>query len=242
VARTIDSPRQSCTTQPKLLETGGYAIVDTLPGEPQICGAMLREAVNAAGQAARQEHDRDQAMDRGGAPARRLFSSVGGAAQQALYSSKALLGFFGEVVGATLRPSGPQGSYSYYARTGDHLGLHRDIAACDVAVISCLCDEGAQAGSGALQLYPTRIAEPLSHIRATPDRGLVSVCLRPGQTIVLLGGYVAHATAPMAEGQKRLISVLCYRGEWASPLPRHQATWMAQGLTSGGRRGSCMQF
>jgi len=169
----------------------------------------------------RQEHDNDQAGERGGAPARRLFSSVGGAAQQALYFNEALLGFFGKIVGAPLRPSGPQGSYSYYARTGDYLGLHRDIAECDVAVISCLCDDGAQAGSGALQLYPARIAEPLSQIRATPDRGLVSVRLRPGQTIVLLGGYVAHATAPMAHGQKRLISVLCYRGDWAPPLPDH---------------------
>jgi hypothetical protein len=119
------------------------------------------------------------------------------------------------MVGASLRPSGAQGSYSYYVRPGDHLGLHRDVVACDVAAITCLCDAGGRAGSGALQLYPGRVAEPLARIRATPDRGLLPLHLQPGQTIVLLGGYVAHATAAMAEGQKRMISVLCYRGNWA---------------------------
>jgi hypothetical protein len=32
--------------------------------------------------------------------------------------------------------------------------------------------------------------------------------------IILLGGYVAHATVSEAATQKRVISGLCYRGTW----------------------------
>src|SRR5262249_61285721 len=67
------------------------------------------------------------------------------------------------------------------------------------------------AAPGPLQLYRERMAEPLSRIRSTPEKGLMSVHLRPSQTIVLLGGYVPHATAAMEKGQKRIISVLCFR-------------------------------
>src|SRR5262249_20313451 len=109
--------------------------------------------------------------------------------------------------------SGSQGSYSYYVRPGDHLGLHRDIEECDVAVITCLCETG---GSGALQLYPDRVSEPLSRIRTTPRKGRRTIRLRAGETIVLLGGYVPHVTTPMGPRQKRIISALCYRGEWSA--------------------------
>lgn len=203
-------------TAPALLHEGGFKLVDELPGGAALARMILREALDAAPLAERQEHDTDAAEERGGAPARRLFSSGGGDAQQALYSCRQFLGLLADTVGASVHPSGVSGSYSYYARPGDHLGLHRDVLACDVAAITCLCDSGGGGGSGALQLYPTRIADSLATIRGTPHRGRVAIHLRPGQTVVLLGGYVAHATAPVAAGQRRVISVLCYRGDWAS--------------------------
>lgn len=203
-------------TAPALLHEGGFKLVDEVPGGTALLRMILRESLDAAARADRQEHDADTADERGGAPARRLFSSGGGDAQQALYSCRQFLGLLADTVGADLHPSGPGGSYSYYTRPGDHLALHRDIVECDVAAITCLCDSGARGDSGALQLYPSRIADPLSAIRATPRRGRVAIHLRPGQTIVLLGGYVAHATAPVAAGQRRVISVLCYRGHWAT--------------------------
>jgi len=202
--------------RPGLLKAGGFAVFDRLPGLPDPA-ALLHEAVGLAPQAERQHHDNDDAEDsRGGAPARRLFSSSGGPLQGACYAGRELMQSVGDVVGTPVRPSGPQGSYSYYIRPGDYLGLHRDIDECDVAVITCLCDAEGAAGTGALHLYPERMAEPLSRIRSTPEKGLISVRLRPSQTIVLLGGYVPHATAAMGKGQKRIISVLCFRAiAWA---------------------------
>ena len=196
---------------PSLLGVGGFAVFDRLPGLPHPA-ALLNEAVSLARHSERQHHDNDASEDgRGGAPARRLFSSPGGAIQNAGYAGNELQQFVADVVGAPVRPSGGQGTYSYYVRPGDYLGLHRDIEECDVAVITSLCDAGGAGGSGALVLYPKRISEPLSQIRSMPDAGSISVHLRPGQTIVLLGGYVPHATMPMGRGQKRIISVLCFR-------------------------------
>jgi hypothetical protein len=216
MARVGTSSRSAAPARPKLFAAGGFALFDAVPGDPEICRAMLHEAIGIAAQAVRQEHASDEAEDRGGLPARRLFSSPGGAVQNVWYASPELRDFVSTVVGAPLWPSGPQGSYSYYWRPGDHLGLHRDIAECDVAVISCLCDAGGSDGSGALRLYPTRTAESLARIRATPGDGAIALNLRPGQSIVLLGGYVPHATAPMGAGQKRLISALCFQGDWAA--------------------------
>src|SRR5262249_28340650 len=65
--------------RPGLLAAGGFAVFDRLPGLPDDPAALLREAVGLAPQAERQHHDNDAAEDsRGGAPARRLFSSPGG--------------------------------------------------------------------------------------------------------------------------------------------------------------------
>jgi hypothetical protein len=35
--------------------------------------------------------------------------------------------------------------------------------------------------------------------------------LRVGQTITLCGGLVPHALLPVAEGQSRIVSVLCHQ-------------------------------
>jgi len=212
MARRSDSRPVAMARRPQFLERGGFEVLDDIPGQERIYSRMLREALDLAGQAERQEHERDEASDtRGGHPARRLFSCAGGPVQNALYGSEQFLAFLAEKVGMPLSPTGLQGTYSYYVRTGDHLGLHRDIDECDVAVISCLCDTGGPR-AGALQLYPKRVFEPLSRIRATPAQDRMSMHLRPGQTIVVLGGFVPHVTSPMARGQKRIISALCYRG------------------------------
>jgi hypothetical protein len=195
--------------KPPFVAAGGFAVVARIPGPPQTWTALLDEALDCAGRAERQQHDIDAASDgRGGVPARRLFSSPGGPRLDALYRDPEFQAFVGRMVGVPVSASGSQGSYSYYVRPGDYLGLHRDIDECDVAVITCLCDTG---GSGTLRLYPGRAAEPLSRIRATPQEGRVEIGLRAGQTIVLMGGVVPHVTSPMDANQKRIISALCYR-------------------------------
>ena len=141
------------------------------------------------------------------------MSVEGGEVQDALYRCAGMAQFVGSLTGEPMRPTGVRGTFSYYDRGGDHLALHRDIDACEVAVISCLRDTGGTStrGGGHLCLYPTRVAEPLSAIRASPARGAVVCPLAVGQTIVLLGGVVPHVVLPIAAGRQRVVSILCYQ-------------------------------
>lgn len=149
---------------------------------------------------------------RGGRPRRNFISGSGGPLQQAFYQAPWLLDFLRGLTHSTLIPTGAAGTYSYYVRPGDFLDIHRDVVECDVAVISCL-NHGPtdDTDGGQLCLYPERLFEPLSSIRATPQQGAVKVRLELGQTIVLYGGIVPHALLKVAEGQARVVSVLCYR-------------------------------
>jgi hypothetical protein len=132
--------------------------------------------------------------------------------QDAWYASDPLQQFLSAQVGLPVVPSGNRGSYSYYARAGDFLDLHRDVETCDLAVLTALHDNSAPTDqSGGLVVYPGRIGEPLSAIRERSQEGAYLVKLLPGQTIVLLGGVLPHRVIPVAEGQLRIISVLCFR-------------------------------
>jgi hypothetical protein len=148
---------------------------------------------------------------RGGRPARRFLNCAGGAVQQCFYRAPGMSTFLRALTHASLQPTGDAGTYSYYARSGDFLALHRDIIACDVAVITCLRDAPEGASGGLLCLYPNRLFEPLSAIRATPSHGACPIRLLTGQTIVFYGGIVPHALLPVDAGQVRIVSVLCYR-------------------------------
>jgi hypothetical protein len=149
---------------------------------------------------------------RGGTPRRRFLNGEGGAVQQAFMQTPWVLEFLRGLTLPGLVPTGGRGTYSYYVSPGDYLDIHRDIVTCDVAVITCLHDGASDEGDGGrLCLYPERLAEPLSAIRATPEQGSVKIRVRAGQTIVLYGGIVPHSLRPVAEGQARIVSVLCYR-------------------------------
>jgi hypothetical protein len=154
----------------------------------------------------------DNEDGRGGNPPRRYLTAPGGPIQDAFYHSDWVRDLLQQVTGTPLVPTGVRGTYSYYARPGDYLALHRDIVTCDVAVITCL-NEGPNVtgSSGMLCLYPDRIYEPLSAIRDTLEEKAVGVRLMPKQTIVLFGGIVPHMLLPVAYQQVRIISVLCYR-------------------------------
>jgi hypothetical protein len=193
---------------------GGFAITDTIP-DPHTLDALRREAWAAYDTADRQECDTGDGEDgRGGTPRRRLFSAGAGPAQDAFYHDPALAQQLSALCGMSVRRSGSRGSYSYYATEGDYLDLHRDIETCDVTLITVLHDaSAASSASGALVVYPDRMSEPLSEIRARPDDGAVVLKLLPGQSIILLGGVVPHYVAPVAHGQARVISALCFLAE-----------------------------
>lgn len=147
-----------------------------------------------------------------GSPDRWLETAGGGPWLNAFYRSPAVPGVLEELTGLPWETTGERGSYSYYRRPGHHLGLHRDIETCELAVITCLRDDGPAGGTGGvLVLYPGRSGEPLGRIRQTPEAGAVKVRLSAGESILLLGGLVPHRLLPVAAGQTRIIAPLCYR-------------------------------
>jgi hypothetical protein len=122
-----------------------------------------------------------------------------------------MLRFLRQLTGVAPVPNSRFGGYIYYTRPGDYVGVHRDDETCEVAAITCLYDgPHAAADGGALFVYPMRIAQPLAAIRATPDEGAVRLRLRPGQTLVMFGRLLPHAVLPVAAGQRRIVSALCY--------------------------------
>ena len=111
-----------------------------------------------------------------------------------------------------MRPTGKSGTYTYYARPGDHLALHRDIETCDIAVVTCLLNRHREGSAGGLtRFYPTRQHESLTTIRATPRDSAVSIRLPVGHTMVMFGGLVPHLIEPLGLGELRIVSVLCFR-------------------------------
>lgn len=197
-----------------LVAYGGFGVYAGLP-DAAVCGQLLSEALQAYPHATPQESwTADEEEVRGGTPPRRFLSSSAGAVQDAMYESPVMHGMLSEICGLRIVPSGNRGSYSYYARPGDFLEVHRDIETCDVALITALHDNSPpEDAGGALMLYPGRIGEPLSAIRARPHDGYSLVKLAPGQSIVLFGGIVPHRVLPVAAGQVRIISVLCFKAE-----------------------------
>ena len=160
----------------------------------------------------------DAEQGRGGRPPRSFLSVAAGPVQHALYHSSDLKAFLEQLTGRPIYHGGIQGSYSFYVRSGDHLSLHRDVEACDLAVITCLYDFAPSVEKGGiLCLYPNRCEEPLSQIRMTPNQGCVPVYLAPNQTIVMYGGRVPHLLTPIVDRQIRIVSILCFSVPYSNP-------------------------
>jgi 2OG-Fe(II) oxygenase superfamily len=190
---------------------GGFAVFSGLI-DAHLMQRLLAEAVCLSSTAVESRMDvSDGEENRGGAPARCYLNSPGGPVQHAMYRTPATLAFLRGLTAPSLEPTGEVGTYSYYARAGDFLALHRDIVTCDVAVITCLSDRPATATGGELVLYPDRCQETLSSIRSRPSEGAYRIRLREGHTLVFYGGIVPHELLPVSAGQARIVSVLCYR-------------------------------
>ncbi|MFY2558523.1 hypothetical protein ACN469_12905 [Corallococcus terminator] len=212
ILRTLNMPPTTLLQDSLLLRQGGFGLYEGLPDAPT-CQLLLEDALRRSTTDARRAHttSSDSQPERGGAPGRDLLNMSGGVVLQRLYSAPTMLDWLRRLTWPGLQPSGGQGTYSFYLQPGDHLDLHRDVAPCEVAVITCLLDAlDAQAPGGRLTLYPQRVAEPLQRIRQSPEAGRVTLRLRPRQTLVMLGGLVPHAVEPVVRGQSRIVSVLCY--------------------------------
>jgi hypothetical protein len=196
----------------RLMERGGFDVFEGLV-DNSLRRALLNEALTLlpfAGQCEVRIADGEQV--RGGRPRRRFTNGQGGALQKSFYEAPWVLDFLRGLTNSTLKGTGALGTYSYYVKPGDYLEIHRDVVDCDVAAITCLSDLAKpESDGGQLCLYPERLFEPLSEIRATPDHGAVRVRVGLGQTIVMYGGIVPHALLPVDQGQARIVSVLCYK-------------------------------
>jgi hypothetical protein len=148
---------------------------------------------------------------RGGDPARKYLNAPGGPVQQSLYLDPGLRQMIATTVGLPTAPTGSAGTFTYYCRHGDFLTIHRDIVSCDVAVITCVEETGVHGSGGKLCVYPQRIREGLTSLRRDPVTGALPLRLEAGDTIVLLGGIVPHCALPVGEGQRRVVSLMCYR-------------------------------
>lgn len=195
-----------------LMKEGGCAIFDHLPGAG-VCKRLLAESrlcLHSAVACTITMPDDEEV--RGGNPARRFISAGGGCEQTAFYHNPETTRFLAGICNAPVHPTGQSGTYTYYARPGDHLALHRDIVTCDISVITCLLDRHHEGSTGGLtRFYPGRQHEPLSRIRATPGDGAVSVRIPVGSTMVMFGGLVPHLIEPIAPGELRIVSILCFR-------------------------------
>ena len=207
---SIEIPRPMAESS--LMRQGGFGVYAGFP-DAAIFARLYEEAAQRYPTASAQEMWEDDLEERrGGRPRRSLLTVEAGPVQDQLYVTPWLSELLSVTCGVPIAPSGNRGSYSYYVRPGDFLDLHRDVETCDLAMITCLYETSPDSdASGALALYPQRIHEPLSAIRARPSEGMVLVKLQPGQTLLMYGGVVPHLLLPVREGQMRVISVLCFQ-------------------------------
>jgi hypothetical protein len=199
-----------------LLASGGYRVISGFIEGPTL-RALLSEAEVVRPGAGRNEVAESSGTEgRGGSPARAFRSGPGSEIHWKLHSCPDMIAALGRICGVEVSVTGG-GTYSYYEYAGDFLALHRDVVKCDVAVITCLSlmvADGTTVADGAvggLHVYPEYIGHPLSRACAAGRDAGRPASLAPGETIVLFGGILPHEVTPMAAGQERIVSVMCYR-------------------------------
>ena len=191
-----------------LVRSGGVRVVPLLDAAQAAALADEARSCHAADAAEARVDEPGSDLDRGN-PERWLESATGGPLLRRLFVSAGLGVLLESLTGCRWQPLGEQGSFSYYRRAGHHLGLHRDIRTCDLAVIVGVEDSDPD-GEG-LVVYPGRTREPLAAVRASPDAGARSVVVRPGTAAVLLGGLVPHRVTAVGPERVRIVAPLCFQ-------------------------------
>jgi hypothetical protein len=195
----------------RLLREGGLSVYRGLVDG---CFAALREeAVQAWTQAADATLSEDRADEhRGGMPARAFRTAHGGPVQDALYHASWLAPLLGELAGLRVTPTGERGTYNYYTRPGDFLALHRDIRRCDLTlIVGLVAHDPLATGGGTLRAYPEAWSLPIQTVRRDGSLATVDVGLGEGEALLLLGGVVPHTLRPIGSGQRRVVSIMCFR-------------------------------
>ncbi|MFJ2755587.1 hypothetical protein ACIO3S_08320 [Nocardioides sp. NPDC087217] len=196
---------------PLLVEHEGFALYEDLFGL-DVLSEMTREAREAYWGGQEQSLTaRFGGVGRDSHPPRRLVSAGGGDVQDAAYCSPSLKAFLESLCGLEVEPTGRRGSVNYYTRSGDFMGLHLDVVQCELVVLTVLQDlSPADDPSGSWELFPGQVGRPLPSV-STGRRDRRSIKAMPGQSLVMFGGLVPHRVRPVAAGQRRIVSALCFR-------------------------------
>ncbi|MCL4783847.1 MAG: hypothetical protein KJZ70_12500 [Bryobacterales bacterium] len=195
--------------QSALWRAGGFLALAGFPGAAAL-SAIRTEAADALRDSERQEWPEPKPSDwRGGQPQRFLGGVTAGPRMNEMFARRETVAMLRGLLGANLRCAGG-GSLTVYERPGDRLGLHRDIETCDVTLVTCIWEEGERRES-VLRAYPEYAHCALSLIPADRASLGCTVSLRPGDSAILLGGVVPHEVTPMAAGQRRVVSLVCYQ-------------------------------
>lgn len=194
--------------QSTLWRAGGFLALRGFPGKNALA-AIRRESEGILRKAERQEWSNANQEDwRGGQPERFVSGVTAGHCLNGICGGPEMLRVLQGLLSAEVRYAGG-GSITVYDRPGDRLGLHRDIEVCDVTLVTCLWEDGER--QGALRAYPEYCALPLSMIPASRANLGFTVDLQAGDSAVLLGGVVPHEVTPMGQGQRRVVSLVCYQ-------------------------------
>jgi hypothetical protein len=138
-----------------------------------------------------------------------METAEGGPVFRALARSRGLLDRLRRLTGRRWRPDRKKGSYLYYRRPTQSSALHRDNAACELVLLTCLYSKPGPGGQ--LVLYPGRNGESLPAIARTPRRGARIVRLRAGETLVMDGRRIAHRVTRLGRGRVRVTAARCFR-------------------------------
>ena len=192
-----------------LFETGGLRIYDGLI-DAVTREVLLDEAISRPARFDCQPAGVDREQVRGGEPARSVFCVEGGLVQDALFLAPSLWRFIAEQVQAEVRACGVRGTYSMYLGAGAHLGLHRDVRGCDLALITCLHDTHPDGDAGAMEIWPDDLTTPLGELRLAHGGSRQRVKLFPGQTLLFHGGVVPHRITLLHRNRERIVSIMCF--------------------------------
>lgn len=193
-----------------LLGAGGMALFEGLI-DARLQAALLHEAMNNTPRLDDFPAGRDAEQVRGGCPPRRLRSVTGGVQLASLYRDARIAAFVANQVRTPVRRCGEQATFSIYAGAGAHLGLHRDVPGCDLALIACLYDNAAHGDGGATEAWPEDLLTPLGELRGGTAEAEVRVCLQPGQAMLMHGGLLPHRIRPTEAGRLRIVALMCFQ-------------------------------
>lgn len=125
-----------------------------------------------------------------------------------LHEHEALCGLASALAGTPMMPT--KAGYLHY-ETGDRIGLHTDLPACQLVLLAAL---GAQAPPLVVHpelrgLEPERLKELAVRTDGTPPGG-TDVALDDSSVVGLFGGCLPHQTRPVASATEGVVVTLCY--------------------------------